>query len=109
MKDKSPATERQEPFENRRGQHMRLRQLVITAEKTETYIFRQESPKVLHAHCEICTRQVSFLTVDQSVKVTGLGARTLFRLVEAEEIHCYETDEGLTLFCPNSVSRFIKL
>ena len=89
---------------------MRLRrQFVITAEKTETYIFRQESPKVLHAHCEKCARQVSFLTVDQSVKVTGLAARTLFRLVEAAEIHCYETDEGLTLFCPNSVSRFIKL
>lgn len=89
---------------------MRLRrQLVITAEKTETYIFRQESPKALHAHCELCARQVSFLTVEQSVMVTGLGARSLFRLVEADEIHGYETDAGLTLFCPNSISRFIKL
>lgn len=89
---------------------MRLRrQFVITAEKTETFTFRQEPPQVFHSVCQACVQQVRFLTVDESVKVTGIGARSLFRLVEAGELHCHETDEGLTLLCPNSVARFIRL
>jgi hypothetical protein len=89
---------------------MRLRrQLVITAEKTETYTLRQEPPQSFETFCEKCDRQVRCLTLDQTVNVTGLGARTIFRLVEAGELHCYETDEGHLLLCPNSVALFVHL
>lgn len=89
---------------------MRLRkQVVITAEKTETYRFRQEPPQSFQMYCEKCDQQVACLTVDQTVKVTGFGARTVFRLVEAGELHSYETEEGHLLLCPNSVALFIHL
>lgn len=89
---------------------MRLRrQLVITAEKTETYTVRQQPPQSLRAYCEKCDREISCLTVDQTVSLTGLGARTIFRLVEAGELHSQETDEGHLLLCPNSVALFVLL
>ena len=89
---------------------MRLRrQLVITAEKTETYVVRQESLQSVPAYCEKCDREVRCLTVDQAVNITGLGARTIFRLVEAGELHSYETEAGHLLLCPNSVALFVQL
>ena len=89
---------------------MRLRrQFVITAEKTETYTLRQEPPQFFETFCEKCDRTVRCLTLDQTVNVTGLGARTIFRLVEAGELHCYETDEGYLQLCPNSVALFVHL
>jgi tRNA A22 N-methylase len=89
---------------------MRLRRrVVITAEKTETYTVRQEPPQSLQAHCEKCDQTVRCLTVDQTVNVTGLGARTIFRLVEAGELHCYETVKGHLLLCPNTVALFVQL
>ena len=89
---------------------MRLRrQVVVTAEKTETYTFRQESSQSIEANCEKCELKVWFLTVDQTVKATGLGARTIFRLVEGGVLHPYETDDGHLLLCPNSVALFVHL
>ncbi|MFN2510441.1 MAG: hypothetical protein ABR568_03235 [Pyrinomonadaceae bacterium] len=87
---------------------MRLRrQFVITAEKLETYTVRQEPPQSLQTYCEACDQEMCSLTLDQAVKVTGLGARTIFRLVEAGELHASETEEGYLLLCPNSVALFI--
>ena len=89
---------------------MRLRrQLIITAEKTETYTVRQEPPQSFQTYCEKCDQEIRCLTLDQTVKVTGLGARTIFRLVEAGELHSYERDDGHLLLCPNSVALFVHL
>lgn len=89
---------------------MRLRRLfVITAEKTETYTVRQEPPQSFQTFCEKCDQEIRCLTLDQTVKITGLGARTIFRLVEAGDLHCYETEEGHMLLCPNSVALFVHL
>jgi hypothetical protein len=89
---------------------MRLRrQVVITAEKTETYTVRQEPPQSFQTHCEKCDQSVRYLTLEQTVTVTGLGARTIFRLVETGDLHCYETAAGHLLLCPNSVALFVHL
>jgi predicted DNA-binding transcriptional regulator AlpA len=89
---------------------MRLRrQIVITAEKTETYTVRQEPPSFSPMYCEKCNQEVRCLTLDQTVKVTGLGARTIFRLVEAGVLHSDETDNDHLLLCPNSVALFVRL
>src|SRR5687767_11757342 len=89
---------------------MRLRrQLVITAEKTETYTVRHQPAQSVQTHCEKCDQVIGFLTVDQTVNVTGLGARTIFRLAEAGELHALETEEGYLILCPNSVALFVHL
>jgi hypothetical protein len=87
---------------------MRLRrQVVITAEKTETYTVRREPPQSLQTYCEMCDQKVRCLTVDQIVTATGLTARAVFRLVEAGELHFLETEEGHLLLCPNSPALFL--
>ena len=89
---------------------MRLRrQVVVSAEKTETYTFRQEPLQSLEAYCDRCELKVCFLTVEQAVRATGLGARTIFRLVEGGVLHPHETDDGHLLLCPNSVALFVHL
>lgn len=98
------------PFEKRWAKPMRLRrQFVITAEKFETFTVRQEPPRSSQAYCEKCDQAIPFLTVDQTVNVTGLGARTIFRLVEAGQLHALETEEGYLILCPNSVAFFVRL
>jgi hypothetical protein len=81
---------------------------VITAEKTETYTVRQEPSQIVESYCQKCDQATRFLTLEQAVNVTGLGARTIFRLVEADEIHALETEEGYLILCPNSVALFIR-
>lgn len=89
---------------------MRLRrQLVITAEKIETYTVRQEPPPTFQWYCERCEQKVRCLTIDQTVTLTCLSSRTIFRLVEGGELHFFETAEGYLLLCPNSVALFIHL
>jgi tRNA A22 N-methylase len=60
-------------------------------------------------YCEKCDQVIKFLTLDQSVNVTGLGARTIFRLVETGQLHALETEEGYLILCPNSVALFVRL
>ena len=80
------------------------RQIVITAEKSETFIIRQEPRGLVRAWCTPCSQQIECLTVEQALTLTGLSARRLFRLVEAEGIHFSETDDGRLFFCPNSIA-----
>ena len=80
------------------------KQIVITAEKNETYIIRQKPRGPVRAWCGSCGEEIECLTVEQTVMLTGLSAREVFRLVEAEGIHFSETDAGNLFICPNSVS-----
>lgn len=88
----------------RMGRKAGRKQIVITAEKSETFIIRQEPRGVVHAWCGGCGEEIECLTVEQTVALTGLSARAVFRLVEAEGIHFSETDGGNLFICPNSVS-----
>jgi hypothetical protein len=84
------------------------RQIVITAETSDTYIIRQEPKGPVRAWCGGCGEEIECLTVEQAAQLTGVGARQIFRRVEAGEIHYCETDEGHLLICPNSVASFVR-
>ena len=86
----------------------RGKQIVITAEKSETYIIRQEPRGSVRAWCGGCGEEIECLTVEHAVTLTGLSARKLFRLVEAEGIHFCETEAGQLFICPNSVASFVQ-
>ena len=92
----------------RLGRNHFRKQIVITAERSETYIIRQEQGASVRAWCADCAGEIECLTVEQVVTLTGLSARKVFRLVEAEGIHFRETDDGRLLVCPNSVALMIR-
>ena len=93
----------------RLGRMRGRRQIIITAEKSETYIIRQEPGGPVRAWCGDCAEEIQCLTIEQAVRLTGLSARRLFRLVEAEGIHFSETEDGRLFICPNSVAPLVRL
>jgi len=40
---------------------------------------------------------------DEAVMLAHVSARTIYRWVEAEQLHFTETPEGCLLVCPNSL------
>lgn len=82
--------------------------IVITAEKRETFVIRQEPSGPVRAWCGECGADIECLTVDQTVTLTGLSARKVFRLVETERIHFCETEAGQLFICPNSAASFVQ-
>ena len=53
-------------FRSRFGRGMVRKQIVITAEKTETYVIRQEPSQVLQAFCPKCNAEIVWLIKEES-------------------------------------------
>jgi hypothetical protein len=79
------------------------RRTVITFEKLERSFYRLPGSEPLLAQCEQCCAEVSWLTPNQVVAITGLSSREIFRRIEANTIHFNEAPEGSLHICPNSL------
>ena len=55
--------------------------------------------------CAQCAGETRMVTVDEAAALTGVSSRTVYRRVEADELHFTETPEGLLLLCRNSLPR----
>jgi hypothetical protein len=96
------------PYENqeipRRGDGLMLnRRTVITFEKLERSFYHFPDSEPVLARCEECQAEVSWLTPNQVVALTGLTLREVFRRIEADTLHFHETASGLLQICPNSL------
>ena len=60
-------------------------------------------PRRAPAWCRECAGEVPLLTPEEAALATGVGARAVYRLVEAGLIHFQETPDGLLLVCPNKL------
>ncbi len=80
------------------------RRTVITFEKLERSSYRLPDSEPVLARCDVCRQEVSWLTPNQVVALTGLTLRQIFRRIEAKAIHFNETPPGLLHICPNSLS-----
>ena len=49
--------------------------------------------------CANCSEEAVLVTVEEAVKMSGISARAIYRLVETNEVHFAETAEGLTQIC----------
>jgi hypothetical protein len=54
--------------------------------------------------CVPCDMHVEMLTTDEAALLAHVTSRIIFSWVEAGRVHYTETDEGLLLICPNSLS-----
>jgi hypothetical protein len=82
---------------------MSTRRTVITFEKLERSFYRLPDSEPVLAYCEACGAEVSWLTPNQVVALTGLTHRQIFRRIESDALHFNESDSGLTLICPHSL------
>ena len=60
-------------------------------------------PRRASAWCDVCEGEVPLLTPEEATFATGVGARAIYRLVEAGLIHFRETADGLLLVCPSKL------
>jgi len=54
--------------------------------------------------CEACAAAVSMLAPESAAELAGVSQRTIYRRVEAGELHFVETPEGALLICSNSIT-----
>ena len=50
--------------------------------------------------CGECSEPVALITLDEAVEISGLNSRAVYRLIEEDQIHFTETQDGLGLICP---------
>jgi len=55
--------------------------------------------------CVKCDARAEMVSVEDAAIVSGESSRTIFRLVEREQLHSLETSDGLLLVCLNSLSK----
>ncbi len=79
------------------------RKTVITFEKLERYYLYAAEPTQEPGPCESCGREVRWLTPDQTVALTGLTLREVFRRIESNEVHFSEVKSGLVQICQTSL------
>ena len=53
--------------------------------------------------CVNCSEAAALVTIEEAVKMSGITARAIYRLIEAGEAHFAETAEGLTLVCADTL------
>lgn len=86
-----------------------LRDTLKTRRRTETTIEIDEVLVLRHRirasqlWCSQCSEQVPIVNIDQAGVVAGVSSRTIYRWVEADQLHFTETPKGLLLVCLNSI------
>ncbi len=76
------------------------RRIEITIETDSVLI--ASARKTSASWCEGCACEVRMISVDEAAALAQQSARTIYRWVEAQRIHCTETPEGRLFICLNS-------
>jgi hypothetical protein len=84
---------------------VKRRRTEIRFEVEQTLILRQPTSCPRLHWCEPCGAQVEMLRPEEAALVSGQRPRTIYRLVEANQLHCHETAEGQLLVCLHSLLR----
>ena len=79
------------------------RRTVITFEKLERSFYRLPGALPIVETCPGCQTDVSWLTPNQAVALSGLSLREIFRRVESQTLHFIETPPAGLHICPKSL------
>jgi len=82
----------------------RKKKTIVTIEALERTTVRRGA-RSLVAWCEHCCADVLMVTPDEAAVVSGTDTRSIFRQIEAGEIHFLESAGGVVLVCSNSLNR----
>lgn len=74
----------------------------ITIEATESVTIRRAAGSVRMV-CSACDPAGEMVTLDQACTLSRIGARALFRLIEAGALHFQETESGSVFICLHSL------
>ena len=74
----------------------------ITIETDRIIVLSRRKVSVV-SWCRECNQRVQMVTVDEAAAMVGLSSRTVYRWIEAEEVHSTETAERFLLVCSRSL------
>ena len=80
---------------------MKRRRTEITVE-TSLLVWRRAGQRALLS-CATCASPTPLIAPDEAAALAGTSTRTIYRWVEAEQLHFTETPDGRLLVCPNSL------
>ena len=78
------------------------KRMEITVETDRVMLVNSRKSPVIW--CEACAASVRMLTVDEAAALAGASSRSVYRRVEAGQLHFAETVEGRLFICSNSLS-----
>ena len=81
------------------------RTVELTVERSEFFAIQNSRLPAL-ALCPQCGTCVPFTTPEVAARAAGTSLRTIFRRIEAAEIHFLEAPEGSLLVCLDSLVPF---
>ncbi|MGH9839715.1 MAG: helix-turn-helix domain-containing protein [Blastocatellia bacterium] len=76
---------------------------VTIIETHRIQIIRRRKPG-MPAWCSGCSAHIQTITPEEAAALTQVTTRTIYRWVEAGELHFAETPEGALLICPDSLT-----
>lgn len=76
----------------------------ITIEATESVTIRRSAGSVRPV-CIACEPAGEMLTLNEACALSRMGARNLFREIEAGRLHFHETESGSIFICLHSLQR----
>ena len=79
---------------------MKTKRTEITIETERTMVI--SAPRKIVNWCDRCGAQAEMVPLDEAAILARVNSRTIFRWVEAMQVHSSETAEGLLLICLNS-------
>ena len=74
----------------------------ITIETHEVLVIRRPK-KQASGWCDKCAAIVELLTADQAAQMKGVSVRVIFRQIELDQFHFWESEAGGILLCLPSV------
>lgn len=77
------------------------RTMEFTVEKSERFLVRRR--KIFFTRCSKCGNEVKMLSPDAAAETAEVSQRTVYRLIEADQIHFTETEKGHLLVCLDSL------
>jgi excisionase family DNA binding protein len=75
----------------------------ITSETHEFVIVRRPLANSIRMWCDECDAEVDMLRAEEAAAVADVSTRTIYRWIEAGQIH--HTESGDVLICPNGLLR----
>lgn len=78
-----------------------MKRTEITIETHRVQVIRR-SRRMERAWCEACAAVVQMVTPEEAAALSRVSARTIYRRVEADQLHFTETTEGRLRVCFNS-------
>lgn len=79
------------------------RTTTITSETHEVLIVRRGSEPSIRMWCGECSAEVEMLQPEEAAAIANVSTRTIYRWIEAAQIHHAESVGGNVIVCPKNL------